>query len=108
MGAVAVEMCKDDLTTIFSHFGRVEHVDVPKPRAGSLPFAFVHFETEEDARLCMRRAVDGAFGCLKVRGYQRRGEARRPTWRMNGMTAWSVDRSSAGEQWPCTDRRCCL
>ena len=37
-------MCKDDLTMIFSHFGRVDRVDVPRPRPGSLPFAFIHFE----------------------------------------------------------------
>ena len=76
------EMCKDDLTTIFSHFGRVERVDVPRSRPGSLPFAFVHFEAEEDARWSLRRAVDGAFGCLMVKAYQRRRQARRPSRRM--------------------------
>ena len=76
------EMCKDDLTTIFSHFGCVDHVDVPKPRPGSLPFAFVHFETEEDARWSIRQAVDGAFGCLKVKAYQQRRQAGWPLRRM--------------------------
>ena len=76
------EMCTDDLMMIFSHFGRVERVDVPRPRPGSLPFAFVHFEAEEDARWSIRRAVDGAFGCLMVKAYQQRRQARRPSRRM--------------------------
>ena len=76
------EMCKDDLTMIFSHFGRVDHVDVPKPRPGGLPFAFVHFEAEEDARWSIRQAVDGVFGCLKVKTYQQRRQARGPRRRM--------------------------
>ena len=76
------EMCKDELTMIFSHFGRVAHVDVPRPRPGSLPFAFVHFEAEEDARWSIRQAVDGAFGCLMVEAYQQRRQARRPLRRM--------------------------
>ena len=76
------EMCKDDLTMIFSHFGRVDHVDVPKPRPGSLPFAFVHFEAEEDARWSIRQAVHGAFGCLKVKAYQQRRQASWPLRRM--------------------------
>ena len=78
------EMCKDDLTMIFSHFGRVERVDVPRPSAGSLPFAFVHFETEEDARWSIRQAVDGAFGCVMVKPYQQRRQARRPFRKIGG------------------------
>ena len=73
------EMCQDDLTTIFSRFGCVERVDVPRPRPGSLPFAFVHFETAEDATQSLVRAVDGAFGCLMVKAYRyRQAKARRP------------------------------
>ena len=55
------EMCKGDLTMIFSHFGRVERVDVPRPRPGNLPFALFHFEAEEDAGWSIRQAMDGAF-----------------------------------------------
>ena len=76
------EMCKDDLTMIFSHFGRVDHVDVPKPRPGGRPFAFVHFEAEEDARWSIRQAVDGVFGCLMVKTYQQRRQAGWPRRRM--------------------------
>ena len=76
------EMCTDDLMMIFSHFGRVERVDVPRPRPGHLPFAFVHFEAEEDARWSIRRAMDGAFGCLMVKAYQQRRQARRPSRRI--------------------------
>ena len=73
------EMCQDDLTMIFSHFGCVDRVDVPRPRPGSLPFAFVHFETAEDATQSLVRAVDGAFGCLMVKAYRyRQAKARRP------------------------------
>ena len=86
------EMCEDDLTTIFSHFGRVERVDVPRPRPGSLPFAFVHFEAEEDATWSIRRAVDGALGCLMVRAYQRRREAGRASRRVEQRPGRTVKR----------------
>ena len=71
------EMSKHDLTLIFSHFGELERVDVPSPRSGCLPFAFVHFQEEADAKSTIRRAEHGEFGWLKVKQYQ----SRRDAWR---------------------------
>ena len=72
------QMCENDLAEIFSHFGQVERVDVPRPRADRPPFAFVHFRDEEDARSTVRRAMHGALGCLTVKAYQPREDAWQP------------------------------
>ena len=66
------EICEHDLMMIFSHFGHVERIDVPRPRAGRRPFAFVHFEEDEAATDTIRRAERGAFGALIVRTYHAR------------------------------------
>jgi RNA recognition motif-containing protein len=68
------EMSEHDLTMIFSHFGHLERVEVPRPRSGRMPFAFVHFKNEEDAKSTIRRAEEGEFGCLTVKPYHSRRE----------------------------------
>ena len=70
-------MSEHDLTMIFFHFGHVEHVDVPRARSGHLPFAFVHFQQEEDDQSTVRRADDGEFVCLTVKPYV---QSRRDAW----------------------------
>ena len=77
------EMSKQDLTMIFSHFGHLERVDVPRPHSGRVPFAFVHFQEEEDAKSTIRRANDGEFGSLTVKPYKCRQDARQPVQRSN-------------------------
>ena len=77
------EMSKHDLTMIFSHFGHLERVDVPRPHSGRVPFAFVHFQEEEDAKSTIRRASDGEFGSLTVKPYQCRRDAWQPVQRSN-------------------------
>ena len=66
------EMCEHDVMMIFSHFGRVERVDVPRPRAGRWPFAFVHFKEEEAATNTICPAENGALAALTVRTYHAR------------------------------------
>ena len=77
------EMSKHDLAMIFSHFGHLERVDVPRPHSGRVPFAFVHFQQEADAKSTIRRANDGEFGSLTVKPYQCRRDARQPVQRSN-------------------------
>ena len=77
------EMSKHDLTIIFSHFGLLERVDVPRPHSGRVLFAFVHFQEEEDAKSTIRRASDGEFGSLTVKPYQSRRDAWQPVLRSN-------------------------
>ena len=62
-----------DLTEVFSHFGYVRQVDVPAPHAGKLPFAFVHFDSEQAAQLILQRAAKGEFEHVTVRVYRARG-----------------------------------
>ena len=71
---VDVALNRADLSEVFSHFGSVRQVDVPTPRAGSLPFAFVHFTNEQDALLTLQRAARGEFEHVMVRAYRTRGQ----------------------------------
>ena len=75
-------MLKVDLERFFSRYGRVERVDVPAERPGCLPFAFVHFTDDGDARYAIRNGQDGSFGRLTVKAYQR---PRRDASRSFGM-----------------------
>ena len=63
---VDVALSQFDLTELFSHFGCVRQVDVPTFHAEKLPFAFVHFESEQAAQLTLQRAGRAEFEHVTV------------------------------------------
>lgn len=61
-------MTESDLTMIFSHFGTVKRVDLPRTRG--LPFAFIHFDNELDVQELLAKRVNGFIGLLFIQPYQ--------------------------------------
>ena len=63
------QLSRMDLTELMCHFGTVERVDVPVPRPGGMPFAFVYFEHADDAQYVLEVARRGEFECMTVKPF---------------------------------------